>query len=705
MSRRRQAVRRRSIKPVEIRAPDRSLAILLRAAGITLVGVLIYWNSLSAPFTFDDGPSIIDNTQIRRLWPLSEALSPPGEGQPVAGRPLVNVSFAINYAAGGLNARGYHVGNVTLHILCALLLFGVVRRTLQGSRLAAHFSNASATNLAFLSALIWTVHPLQTETVDYISARTESMMGVFFLLTLYASVRAVGSRRWLAISLLSCAMGMACKETMAIAPIVVFLYDRTFVFGSFREAFRARATFYCGLAASWILLAILIWSGPRSLSAGFSTRITPWTYLLNQALVVVQYLRLAVWPLGLVLDYGEPQPLTLAQVAPHAAVIVALLLITVVALMWRPAFGFLGAWFFLILAPTSSFIPIATEVGAERRMYLPLASIVILVVVGGYVGWRRLSGATDPDARTWRPQVVAVCATIALLLVCGLLAAGTIRRNAEYQSGLTLWRTVLERRPHARAHRNVAAELKAAGYRDEVISHMRDAVRTQPEARYELGVELFRQGRLSEAIDELQRYIREHPADSELIPAHGFIARALALQRKTAEAEPHLRVILKTRPSDLEAQEALADALFAQRKFDEARVHYSEVLKSKPDNAETLSNLGMTLAATGRADEAVQRLRRAVELDPENAWVHGNLADFLLNQRDFEGAVQQAEQAVRLAPRDPAAHRLLGLALIAQLRWDDAIAQFQASLAIDPTNDETRTYLTRALKLKNSPVP
>ena len=93
------------------------------------------------------------------------------------------------------------------------------------------------------------------------------------------------------------------------------------------------------------------------------------------------------------------------------------------------------------------------------------------------------------------------------------------------------------------------------------------------------------------------------------------------------------------------------------------------------------------------------------ELGPENAWVHGNLADFLLNRRDFEGAVQQAEQAVRLAPRDPAAHRLLGLALVAQLRWDDATAQFQASLEIDPTNDETRTYLTRALKLKGSPVP
>jgi protein O-mannosyl-transferase len=669
---------------------------------------LIYWNSLSAPFTFDDGPSIVDNTQIRQLWPLSQALSPPREGQPVAGRPLVNLSFAINYATGGLNVRSYHVGNVMLHVLCALLLFGVVRRTLRGARLAAHFSDTSATNLAFLSTLIWTVHPLQTETVDYISARTESMMGVFFLLTLYASIRAVGSPRrvnWLTIALLSCAMGMACKETMAVAPIVVFLYDGTFVFGSFRNAFRARGRFYGALAASWILLAALIWSGPRSLSAGFSTRITPWTYLLNQAPVLVQYLGLALWPLNLVLDYGEPQPLTLPHVAPHAALIVTLLLITVVALRFQPKFGFLGAWFFLILAPTSSFIPIATEVGAERRMYLPLAAMVVLVVVGGYVGCRRFAGATDPEARSWRLQFVGWGPTIAVLLVCGLLAAGTIRRNSDYQSGLTLWRTVLERRPHARAHRNVAAELKTAGYRDEVITHMRDAVRTQPEARYELGVELFRQGRLSEAIDELQRYIRELPADSEVIPAHGFIARALARQGRTADAEPHLRVILQTKPTDLEAHEALAEALMAQRKFDEARGHYSEVLKAKPDNAETLSNLGMTLAAAGRPDEARQTLRRAVELAPGNAWVHGNLADFLLEQRDFEGAVQPAEQAVRLAPRDPAAHRLLGLVLIAQLRWDDAIAQFQESLAIDPTNEQTRTYLTRALKLKNSPVP
>ena len=157
--------------------------VAIRAAVIVAAGIIVYSNSLAAPFIFDDLRTILNNQQIRRLSPLSVPLSPPPE-TPVAGRPLVNLSFALNYAAGELNPRGYRLTNLTIHLLGALTLFGLVRRTLLLPSLSPRFGTHS-TDLAFVVALIWALHPLQTETIDYLTQRTESMMGLFYLLTMY----------------------------------------------------------------------------------------------------------------------------------------------------------------------------------------------------------------------------------------------------------------------------------------------------------------------------------------------------------------------------------------------------------------------------------------------------------------------------------------------------------------------------------------
>ena len=362
-------------------------AIWARAGVIVLVGILIYGNTLSAPFILDDEESITLNEQIRQLWPPSVVLFPDRE-VPTAGRPVANVSLAVNYAVGGLDVRGYHIVNIAIHIACALVLFGIVRRTLLLPALAPRFGAASA-NLAGAVALLWLVHPLQTEAIDYVTQRTELLMGLFYLLTFYATLRVRQGFRWQVVAIVCCLLGMASKESMVTAPLMVVVFDRTFVFGSFASAWRARWRFYVGLAATWVLLAALMWSGPRSRSTGFSTGVTPWTYLLNQAQLIVHYLRLTVWPSGLVILYGDPRPLSVGDVWPQALVIVALLAGVVALLLWRPKIGFLGVWFFITLAPTSSFVPIATEVGAERRMYLPLAAIVVLMVMGAALLWER----------------------------------------------------------------------------------------------------------------------------------------------------------------------------------------------------------------------------------------------------------------------------------------------------------------------------
>ena len=433
----------------------------------------MYANSLSGPFVMDDVASIVENTHIREWWRLSGLLFPERE-LPVAGRPVVNASFALNYALGGLDVGGYHAWNIAVHLGCALALFGIVHRTLLRPDLAARF-NAKPVDLAFAVALLWTLHPLNTEAVDYLTQRTETMMALFYLLTLYASIRSAGASAWNGwpiVAVLSCVLGMGSKESMVTAPVMVVLYDRVFVFRSIAQAVRSRARLYAGLAATWLVLAGMLWSGPRIHSAGFSTAVSPWTYLLNQAEMITRYLWLAVWPRALVVNYGWPRALTLADVWPQAIFLLALLGATIVALRRSPPIGFLGAWFFMTLAPTSSIIPIATEVGAERRMYLPLIPLVVLAVVGGYLCWSlaerlRVRGpARETSAAGW----------LVFLGVSVMLGLGTVDRNREYGSAVRLAETALERFPTGVAHHTLAVELLAVGRSDEAMHHLRQAV-------------------------------------------------------------------------------------------------------------------------------------------------------------------------------------------------------------------------------------
>src|SRR5579871_3226550 len=157
------------------------------ALALAALTVLAYANSFSALYLFDDGGAILENPTIRQF---STALAPIPNGTPVSGRPLVNLTFALNYAAGGLAVEGYHAVNLAIHVLAVLALFGTVRRTLQLPTFAPPWRQASL-EIAGVTALLWAVHPLQTESVTYLSQRAEELMGLCYLTTLYAFVRGI----------------------------------------------------------------------------------------------------------------------------------------------------------------------------------------------------------------------------------------------------------------------------------------------------------------------------------------------------------------------------------------------------------------------------------------------------------------------------------------------------------------------------------
>ena len=160
-------------------------------------------------------------------------------------------------------------------------------------------------------------------------------MAALYLSTLYAANRALTEprkRTWQSLAVVSCALGMLCKESMATAPVMVALYDRVFAFDSWRDAVRNRLRLYAGLAATWLILAAIVLIGARSGVAGFSSGVSPWTYLLNQTVVITHYLRLSFWPSGLVVFYGWPAPLTFGDVVPYGILILALIAVTIAAL-------------------------------------------------------------------------------------------------------------------------------------------------------------------------------------------------------------------------------------------------------------------------------------------------------------------------------------------------------------------------------------
>ncbi len=546
--------------------------------------------------------------------------------------------------------------------------------------LAARFGAAS-TSLALAIAGIWALHPLQTESVTYIVQRAESLMGLCYLAVLYCFIRSASTARpalWLALSFVACLAGMASKEVMVSAPLMVLLYDRTFVAGSFATAWRLRWRYYLCLAATWLVLAWLVAStGGRGGTAGFGTEITSWSYALTQCGAIVRYLALAVWPHALVFDYGTNTAAGFGEVWPQAILIVALVGATVVALFRRPLGGFLGAWFLLILAPSSSLVPIASQTMAEHRMYLSLAALIAALVVGLYAWLGR---------RAWW-----ACATLAL--VGGSLTAA---RNTDYRSDLRLWTDTVAKRPeNARAHNNLAKAFVASGRVAESVSHYEEAIRRQPSApepHNNLGLALAHLHRRSDAIACYRDALRLQPNYAD---AHHNLANALLADGKLAEALAQYGEALRLRPAFALAHSNLANALLDAGRPAEALLSGAEAVRLDPTLAEAHYNLGNAQAQSGRLPAALASYTTAVRLRPAYATAHNNLGNVLAELDRLPEAMVHYETALRLDRDYFEPRRNLALLLLHLDRPREALPHLETLVRLHPDDTEVSATLRR----------
>jgi len=611
-------------------------AMLVIAAG----ALLVYWNSFAVPFVFDDEPSILGNPTIHRL---ASAWWPPTDNGSitVAGRPLLNFSLGISYALSGTNVWGYHALNILIHVLVGLVLFGGVRRTLQRPVLEPRFG-AQATEIALVTALLWALHPLQTESVTYIIQRAESLVSLCYLLTLYCFIRSIEpatARGWRLGAFACCLLGMLAKEVMVSAPLIVALYDRIFVAGSWREVWARRRGFHLALAATWlVLLGLLLTNFDRGGSAGFGLKTTPVDYALTQAYALVHYLWLTVWPSPLILDYGPALVQGRSQIFWPALLIVPL----AVASLWtagrgRPI-GFCGVFFFAVLAPSSSVVPLLQKM-AEHRMYLPLAAIlsVATCLVYSFLGRKGLAILT----------AVAVA-----------LGGVTVRRNEDYATAIRIYEDTVAKRPdNYRAMALLADYYQRAGRLEDARQWLENALKVEPaipEVLGNLGTVWERLGEPGRAVTYAQAALALRPHDAKTM---NNLGNALILSGHVPEGMAQLEAALQVAPGFRQPRFGLATVLAQTGHPSEAAVQYEILLRRNPDDAEVRSYYSDVLVALGRNSDALGQLEEAVRLQPNDADLHGLLGAALSRAGRQREALDQFLEALRLNPSDRSARQ------------------------------------------------
>jgi len=635
--------------------------LLIAAAGVTA-----YANSLDCAFVFDDIHAVVTNPNIRSLRPWTWEVDYYN-----LTRPLFQFSFAVNYALGGLDTTGYHLFNITVHIFSALILFGILRLSFSSARLQKSCGVKSLWT-ALIISLIWVVHPLNTQAVTYICQRCESMMGLFYLLTLYAFIRGniSNSRRtlWFGLAVIACSLGMMTKEIMVTAPLMCLFYDYFFLPGSLKESIAGKKGVYLWLASTWL---VLIASQPATFHgypdtlAGNTGAYSPLVYLFTQFGVITHYLRLVFLPYGLVLDYAWP-PAALSMHALSSTLLVIFLLFLTIRCTWKnhPA-GFPGVWFFLILGVTSSFLPLE-DAAFEHRMYLPSAavitatSLVILKII------RRFSPA--PGRSRWGLPAGLVVKYTGLLLLTALiatLAALTAMRNRDYRSELSIWEDTLRKRPeNSRAWAAAAVALDNLDRTGESIAYYREALRLNPGnamTLYNYGNALYKAGDYEESIGNYEKAIELNSSRSDYYSGLGSALKALGKYRESIE-------ILESG------------------------------LKIEPDNPRLYHSLGVVLTESGKPAEAVEMLGRALRHDPDNPGTNLQTGIALLKLKKYRESLYYLGKARELMPNSLEVNNNLGIALGMLGRVEESLKHFERALEIDPGSSAVRRNIER---LKN----
>jgi Flp pilus assembly protein TadD len=603
-------------------------------AVVVLVGLLAYSNAFRAGFVFDDPPHVVDAP-----WVGDPASYLPGGAayrlQP--NRAVGGLTFALNRRLLGPGPAGFHAVNVLVHLLNALLVHALILLSFRTPRLQASALAPWSRSVAFVAALLFVAHPIQTQAVTYVVQRLASLATTFYLLAvvLYARWRLRGlsgragdlrEAAGLGGAVLAAVLAVKTKEIAFTLPVAVALFEALFFEGRWGRRVLALAPF--ALTTAIIPLGLLGLDRPLGEMLSDVAEVTRvqtaqsrWDYLVTEVPVVATYLRLLALPVGQNVDHDFPSYRSLLE--PPVALSLGVLLALAAVAVWpwvasrRPwvrrepdpaarlvSFGV--AWFFLGLLVESSVIPIA-DVMFEHRVYLPSAGLLVAVATGLGLLARR-HAPSRPAAAT-----AAVGAALALPL-----AAATWMRNQVWADEVALWTDAVEKSPRkARPRNNLGVALGAAHRDREALLRLQEAVRLDP------------------------GYARAHDN-------LGVVLSALGRDREAEAA--HLRA-MGLAPRDPEPHYNLGCTRLEQGRYGEAAVLFEQALALQPDHARATVNLAAAWNGLGRFQDVVRLLSRAgpAVLGRPEARLHLALARFELGDR-----AAAEREALALEPVAPA---------------------------------------------------
>jgi tetratricopeptide (TPR) repeat protein len=596
-------------------------------AVLCLANVLAWRSALDGPFVLDDRVHIVED-EARLADPLPLAASLRHEQ-----RPLTFLSLAANHAWGGIEPRGYRATNVLLHLATALLLLATIRscgrRIAQGSPAAAPpIDPSTACRIdwtAFAAALLWSLHPLTTAAIAQVVQRAEilaSMGTIAAAWMLLASLRG-GRRRWWALGMpIAVAFALLSKPTAIATPPLLLLLDWTLSGDRPATLLRRRGVAHL---ANFLLLLLLLPlgvveglfatdAGPKGAGLGVAGT-TPLQYALLQVRALGLYLELTFWPAALSIDHG-----TAALASPRLALVGGLawtgLAVAAIAGGWRRRWwGALAAGVILLLAPTSTFVPLADPV-AEQRFYLPLALLAAAAAAAGT--------AIAAAAVRRRHGGVAVAAMIVLLAAVAVAEGrATTLRNRTMTDPVRVWSEVLERRPdHERALLNRSQALIDAGRIDEAQLDLQRLAAIDPGdpwTQLNLAIVDLERDRPEAALSRLDRALRQLPQVAAVRAARGDALRALG---RETEAVVEFQAAMELRPAEPLLPLAIANIL-ADLGDDEASIAWLERAESLALRghrsalaASARFNIGNAHFRQGRHADALASYEAALRIDP-----------------------------------------------------------------------------------------
>jgi tetratricopeptide (TPR) repeat protein len=491
---------------------------------------------------------------------------------------------------------------------------------------------------------------------------------------------------------------MASKEVMVTAPLAVVLYDRAFRRSSWKDTLAAppyRAWFYLALGLTTIPLIAAIGRGTRSETVGFNLGLTWYQYLYTQAWAIAHYLELVIWPRGLTFDYGQ-NPIHGFRGVPGLMLLAGLGIGTIVA-WWRGVWlAFLGTWFFLLLAPSSSVIPIRTEMAAERRVYLALIPVLVLLVGGAETLRQRLT-ATD-ETRRRHPMLTELVARSARPLA-GIVVAVffilTVARSRLYANPEALWRDTVAKVPaNARAYDNLVAVIvqEDPSRRAEAEELLRRAIAidsTYVPALTNLSDIVMKEGRFADARVLLERAVRINP---DFVNANERLGGVLVKLGDAERAIPYLERVAADAPND-DALTSLALAYMAVGRQDDAANALRRTIALNPRRTDAATYLSAILVEQGRPDEALPYLETAVRSDGGTAASLALLSLVYAHLGRVGEAIDAATASSVRPDGDANAYRLLGRAMGIVQRVTDARRFLRRAIQLEPTNPEAITLL------------